>query len=43
MKEMLRRSHYQDALLKIAQGNYDNAHDCKAAARIASEALRVDT
>lgn len=30
---------YVAALTTIAEGNYDNAHDCKAAARIAQAAL----
>lgn len=29
----------RDALRKIAAGEYDNAHDCKAASRIAVEAI----
>lgn len=29
------------ALEAIANGDYDNAHDCKAASKIASEALKL--
>jgi predicted metal-dependent hydrolase len=30
---------YEIALKKIQRGDYDNAHDCKAASKVAAEAL----
>lgn len=37
MTELCRR--FERALIVIRRGDYDNAHDCKAASRVAEEVL----
>lgn len=45
LKEVLAQARlanvYRAALERIVNGDYDNAHDCKAAAKVAREALNT--